>query len=211
MKKTFALFALIFLIFQSASLAHQPQLLGSEIMVVVREPEVSKAYYGELRGTPAAYFIRSDEPFHLYLNILVPDIRGISKEVSAKILCDGRVIAKLDASTSKWEPFFEEFGGDNYFKGPEYSEDVKPGDYEIVVYSGSNIGKYVLAIGDKEEFPPLDMFKALITMPFLKMYFGKSPLTAYFNRIGMFLLPPVLIMIAIVAAAVLIFKRHSKR
>jgi len=211
MKKTFVLFALIFLIFQSAALAHQPQLLGSEVMITVHEPEVSKAYYAKLSGTPAVYIINSDTAFHLYVNVLVPDIPGISKEVSAKVICDGRVIVKLDAASSKWEPFYEEFGGDNYFKGPEYSKDVKPGDYEIVVYSKTNTGKYVLAIGDKEEFPPLEMLKAFISMPLLKMYFGKSPFTAYFNKVGEFLLPPLLIIALIAATAVIITRKLQKR
>lgn len=211
MKKICVLAFVILIAVQYCSSAHQPRLLDSEVMIKVPEPEISKAYYAELKGTPAIFVINSEEPFRLYVNVLVPDIKDIKKDISAKILCDGRVIAKLDAASSEWQSFYEEFGGDNYFKGPEYVKDVKPGDYEIVVYSPSNTGKYVVAIGDVESFPPQEMLSALIAMPSLKLYFEKSPLLAFNNRIGEFLLPPILAILLVFAAAVIIAKKVGKR
>ncbi|MHC5172413.1 MAG: hypothetical protein ACYSPJ_01410, partial [Planctomycetota bacterium] len=69
--------------------AHQPRLVGTETVVHVSLPEISKAYYGSLSGTPVTYHIEAAEPFRLYLNTLVPVMEGIEKDVSAKVLKQG--------------------------------------------------------------------------------------------------------------------------
>jgi hypothetical protein len=66
------IFALLLMI-PGISSAHQPRIPeGNEITVT--DPEVSKAYYTELKGAPHIYTLFSDVPFVLYINILVPDI-----------------------------------------------------------------------------------------------------------------------------------------
>jgi len=64
--------------------SHQPRLVESSRITVV-DPEISKAYYGKLAGEPHIYRIESPQPFALYVNILVPDIPGQDKDVSAAI------------------------------------------------------------------------------------------------------------------------------
>ncbi len=203
MKNHAVVLACLLVLFALPALAHQPRIVGGETSIAVEDPEVSKAYYAELHGSPVKYSITSGSPFHLYVNVLIPDIKGIEKNVSAKIVRDGLVIYTLDGSGSGWLSFFEEFAGDNYFKGPEYSKNVPAGNYEILVYSPGNRGKYVLAIGDKEEFPPKEILNTIISLPRLKMYMGKSPFTAYFNRIGVFLLPVIILILVII----LVFSR----
>jgi len=198
-------------VFPSYSFAHQPRLVGHETMIVVHQPEISKAYYAELHGLPVKYVIRSESPFKLYVNILVPDIKGIKKNVSARITSGGKVIATLGGAKAKWEHFYEEFGGDNYFRGPEFSRNVRAGVYEILVSSPDNNGKYVLATGDKEAFPLMETLNALVKMPILKMYFEKSPFTAYFNRIGFFLSPLILLIVLLIAGAVFILRKVLKK
>lgn len=91
--------------------------------MTVTNPEVSKAYYGELSGEPHIYRINASEPFDLYVNVLVPDIEGQKKDVSALVIKNddtAHPLATLDGLNFKWKQFFEPFGHDTYWMGPEY-------------------------------------------------------------------------------------------
>lgn len=190
--------------------AHQPRLVGDQKSIAVESPEISKAYYGYLKGAPAKYVISSDSPFPLYVNILVPAIKGVTLDFSARVSRDGKLLALLDGTKYEWKKFYEEFGGDDYFMGPEYSKDVPAGNYEIVVYNPGNSGKYVLAIGEKESFTPAETLKTLLLLPRLKLYFHKSPLTAYFNKIGLFMAPLILILLAMILALIIWVRREGR-
>lgn len=181
-------------------LAHQPRLIGNETEVIVTLPEISKAYYGNLTGKPVTYHIEAREAFRLYVNILVPDIEGIEKDFSVKILKKGTVISHLDGKSHEWTRFHEPFAGDYYYRGPEYAEMQDPGLYEIQVYSPDNQGKYVLAVGDREAFPFRELIKTYLVLPRLKSeFFGKSPFSAYSNIMGIFLGVIVLVTLTIAA------------
>ncbi|MHC4987462.1 MAG: hypothetical protein ACYTFX_03055 [Planctomycetota bacterium] len=163
-----------------AARAHQPRLVGTQTEVEVILPEISKAYYGELAGTPAIYHIETDKSFRLYVNILVPDIEGIDKNVSVKIFKQDTLIAHLDGSATDWPGFFEPFAGDHYFRGPEYTGTQGPGSYRLQVYSPDNQGRYALAVGDIESFPFGELVKTYLVLPRLKSeFFGKSPFSGW--------------------------------
>lgn len=184
--------------------AHQPRLVGDQTDIIVTLPEISKAYYGNLNGKPVTYHIQAQAAFRLYVNILVPDIEGIEKDVSVKISKKDTVISLLDAAAHNWTGFYEPFAGDAYFKGPEYLQTQEPGAYEIQVYSPDNHGKYVLAVGDREAFPFDEIIKTYIVLPRLKSeFFGKSPFSAYSNIMGIFL--AVIILVILITAAILFF------
>jgi hypothetical protein len=123
---------------------------------------------------------------------LVPDMPAIETDYEAVIYrkeaAGDSVLARLDGQAYDWRPFFEPFGGDHYQLGPEYDEDVPAGAYTVVVSSPDNLGKYALAVGKIEKFPPKEMARTIVALPKLKKYFGKSPWTAYFNLTGVFLL-----------------------
>jgi hypothetical protein len=182
----------LFLIIGGPVLAHQPRLVDNRPTIEVRNPEISQAFYARLSGEPQTYHIRSQVPLRLYVNILVPDIPGIETDYEAVIYrtenAAESVLARLDGKAYDWRPFFEPFGGDHYQLGPEYDEDVSAGTYTVVVSSPDNQGKYALAVGKIEKFPPGEMARTFVTLPKLKKYFGKSPWTAYFNLSGVFLL-----------------------
>lgn len=181
-------FFIISCLFLANVFAHQPRLVGNETTILVDQPEISKAYYGSLSGKPVTYRIESPDPFRLYVNILVPDIEGIDKDVSVKILKQGAVISILDGIEHDWTHFYEPFAGDHYFRGSEYVKEQDAGTYEIEVYSPDNQGKYVLAVGDKEAFPLGELVRTYAVLPRLKSeFFGKSPFSAYFNIMGIFL------------------------
>ena len=195
MKKVILL--LLFLIIIAPVVAHQPRIVTEEV-TVVKDPEISQAFYGELDG-PNYYNISEDESFNLYLNLLVPDIENIDKDLSLEVTKDNETILALNGSEYEWTYFYEEYGGDGYYKGPEAERKVEAGTYIVKVFSPDNQGKYVLAVGKEEKFEVKDMFDTLVTLPKLKKdFFGKSSFTAFNNRIGLFLLIPIIIFVGLI-------------
>jgi len=64
----------------------------------------------------------------------------------------------------EWTDYYEEFGGDSYYKGPELRSnpdeeglprgvDMDEGTYTTKVFSPDNEGKYVLVVGERR-IPP---------------------------------------------------------
>jgi len=178
-----ALLSALFLLPSLAS-AHQPRIVA-ETPVVVTDPEISKAYYDTLDGEPAVYTIASDKPFPLYVGVLVPDIEGQKKDVSAVILKNGEEVAVLEGSDFQWKEFFEPFGHDTYWQGPEYKAEAEAGKYEIRVWSSNNDSKYSLAIGEIEAFDYKEGMNALTLIPQLKKdFFGGSPIDFILSPFG---------------------------
>lgn len=175
--------------------AHQPRLevgINSSMNnpIVVQNPEISQAFYGNLNGQPDYYKINSDKPFELYVNILVPQSPGISGNfISAQITdSSGKTIALLDGTKSNWSTMFEEFGGDYYLQGPELTQNVSAGTYYIKIFNANNTGKYSMAVGDIESFPADESLNAVITIPLLKeQIFGKSVTALFFEFLGIIL------------------------
>ena len=109
-----------------------------------------------------------------------------------------------------------------YWEGPEFRSnppedelpegvEVSEGTYTISIFSSDNEGKYVLVVGEREEFPLNEIIKTLFVLSTLKAQFsGKSSWTAYFNLIGLFLLISVLVIVEIVGLAVVLVKRGRK-
>lgn len=188
---------LLFILFLSicAVSAHQPRLeLGVNSTmtnpIVVQNPETSQAFYGNLNGQPDYYQITSDKTFELYVNILVPQSPGISSDFVFANITDssGKTIAMLGGNQSDWTPMFEEFGGDYYLQGPSFDQNVSAGTYYVKIFNANNTGKYSLAIGSIESFPPDESLKALISIPLLKeQIFGKPVTTLFFEFLGIIL------------------------
>lgn len=162
--------------FAAPASAHQPRIAWDVGTVAVSEPELSQAFYAELKGEPAVYVIDSAEPFDLYVGVTAPDIPGAETDYRVTVSYGGENIADLDGMAyGIWEPFHEEFAGDDYLSGPEFRRaDAAEGEYTLTVMSGDNMGKYVLAVGEREAFGPTDIYEALTIIPRLKSdYFGK--------------------------------------
>ena len=174
--------------------AHQPRIATGNL-ITVTDPAVSKAYYGQFAGPsvqgnqPVVYRIEATNAFPLYVNVLVPDIAGQKKNVTAVITKDGDIahpVAVLDGFKTDWKPYFEPFGHDQYFQGEEYRGEAGPGVYEIRVTAPYSVGKYVLAIGEAESFTPAEIANALTLIPTLKReFFGESPATFVLSPWGM--------------------------
>jgi hypothetical protein len=222
-KKNLLPILLLSLAFSGTAYAHNPRMVESGAVTNIQDPEVSQAFYGILSGKPQQYFINTLDPIRLYAGLLVPDIPGATKDFSAEITQVGKFVngagqnasgekvtgfagkktslSTLDGTKTEWKRFYEEFGGDWYWRGPETAPIGSPtaaspaGLYEIKVSNPGNQGKYVLVVGDQEKFPPREIWNALLTMPHVKAFFGKSPYTAFFNRIGLFLFGPLILLV----------------
>jgi hypothetical protein len=192
MRHVVALFSLFVLaLTPGIARAHQPHFTISH-RTEIANPAVSQAWYAELKGTPDTYLLRIPDSLLLYVNILMPDIPGITKDAVADIFAVGAtgdsLKATLGGPNSNWPTFFEPVGGDSYFQGPEFREPAGPGTYKVIVSRPGNHGKYVLAVGEKESFPPAEMVRVIGLMPRLKHdFFGKPAWTAYFNGTGIFM------------------------
>jgi len=167
--------------------AHQPRIIDGDFSlkenaILIEEPEISQAFYGELTGNPVYYKITSDKPFQLYVGILIPDISGVQKNFMSVEVTDssGNTVLFLNGSDYDWKPYFEEFGGDQYLEGPEARKNVTAGTYYIKVFNNDNQGKYSLAVGEIEAFPPVEALQAMILLPILKQQFFEKNIVALF-------------------------------
>jgi hypothetical protein len=214
MKKIFAVLFFFWLL-PALAFAHQPRIAEGVEMQVVENPEVSKAYYGELKGGPEFYQITSDKEFKLYLNLLVPDIANIKKDVSAEVYnadYNESPLIALDGLNFNWSQYYEKYAGDNYFKGPEYSAQMKPGTYTVKVYSPDNLGKYVLAVGEKEDFNLKEVWNTIMLLPRIKAeFFGKPPIMALYNVLGEWLLIGLGVILVLIAVIIFIIKKIYRK
>jgi hypothetical protein len=198
------------LLFSAVAYAHQPRIVSQQL-TIVENPEVSQAFYGELKGVPASFRISSDQPFQLYVQLLVPDIPGVSKDISAEVSSE-KVSYKLDGTGYNWTSFYEEFAGDYYYGGPELNVSAEAGDYDIVVYSKDNEGKYVFVVGQKEEFPLKETINTIFVLPKIKQdFFGKPAYTAFFNMIGLFIFGSVILAAVAIIAAIFLIRRYRRK
>lgn len=182
--KAIPLALLALLLVPAFASAHQPRITESR-QTLVPDPEISKAYYGKLTGEPDVYVIKATEAFDLYVNVLVPDIAGQKKDVSAVVLKDNKQIAVLDGINFEWKKFYEPFGVDTYWMGPEYKARAEAGTYEIRVWSSNNDSKYSLAIGEIEKFDGKEGLNALTHIPQIKKnFFNESPIDFILSPFG---------------------------
>jgi hypothetical protein len=177
MKKYLLVIPILLLIPLFELQAHQPRIVETEAIEVV-EPEISKAYYGELSGAPHTYTISSDEDFDLYVGILVPDTKDSQKDVAAEILKDNELVETLGGREAEWTSFFEPFGQSTYWEGGEYKTRADAGSYTVLVSNPNNEGKYSLAIGEIEAFDGKEGVNALKLIPDLKRdFFDESSIS----------------------------------
>ncbi|MCU0641826.1 MAG: hypothetical protein MUC35_07110 [Candidatus Margulisbacteria bacterium] len=191
MKKRTGLLLLLLAFFAGAALAHQPVLVGPEL-ITIEQPEISRAYYGELNGKPRRFLIKAPKPFVLYVNLLVPDQANPTGRYSAfvyRLIYNRKILqTALLAEAADWQRFYEPFGGDYYRRGPAYKQSVPAGGYEIEVYNRDNRGKYVLVVGEAEFWGPREILNVYWLVPKLKVdYFNSNLLSFLITPFGLVL------------------------
>lgn len=206
---------LAFFLLPGFAFAHQPRVVESETTQVV-DPEISKAYYATLNGSPHTYIVDSKVDFDLYVGILVPDIKSADKSTVAEISKAGVVLATIGGKDAPWKSFFEPFGQSSYLDGGEYKARAEAGVYTIKVRSDNNDSKYSLAVGEIEAFDGAEGTNALSVIPELKRdFFEESPISFIKSPFGWGLIVVMYLLAGIVGflyrAILKKFAKNSKR
>ena len=139
----------------------------------IEDPEITKAIYSTLIGDPHFYRIQSEVDFDFYAGILAAKIGEcpLNSKFSFEVLdSDFHKIYLADGENFEWTPWYEEYGKQWYWNGPEigkdfYSNEVfKAGTYYIKVFNNSNTGQYIMAVGDIEKFSITDIVGLIFSM-----------------------------------------------
>jgi peptidase E len=184
MKKILYIFIFLFLAVAGSASAHQVRVVYlQQGNVQISNPEVSQAFYDELKGKPRDYFITSPQGFDLNINLLVPEIANRDGRYSATIFSENggeQQIAELDGGSADWNEYYEPMGRDYYLQGPSLEKQLAAGKYKIEVFSKDNQGKYVLVVGQKEVYDVPSILNAYWQLPFLKVTFFKTSVLQFF-------------------------------
>ena len=156
---------LLVFVIPSTALAHVP-ILNTQPKVIekpypIDDAEHSKAIYAILDGDADYYRIQEAKPFKFYVGITAAKLNGCNlRETFSYAVLDSNmnIIDRRDGRAFTWWPWYEKFGKQWYWVGPEIGKDFTStitypaGTYFIKVFNTNNRGKYVLAIGDVERF-----------------------------------------------------------
>ena len=180
------LFSIIFILFSFNCFAHQPKLINyspsEKSPHEVKYPEISKAYYGKLKGEPHYYKIESVNEFFFYAGISTPKVDDSYTWFSIEVIDqNNNVIFLGDGKEYQWKAWYEPYARDWYWIGPqigthndkEFKSSLKidAGTYLIKVFNQNNIGSYSLAVGEKEFFGS-NAFEKILTWTPILFYIG---------------------------------------
>ena len=210
---TLALVAIALLLPTHTASAHQPHYVATSTAITDTQPTISKAYYGTLAGEPASYTVTATSSIELYVNILAPDIPGTKKNFVVTITdkSSPSPLATLNDPTTSWQRWYEPFGGDWYWQGPEFKQQVPAGTYRITVHNPGNSGRYVLAIGETESFPPSTALHTLSELYTIKTQFFNEPWYGIFRGvIGKFLLGAITLLVLLLSLAAWLTARRRR-
>lgn len=216
-KNLYIIFSLLLFVSPLFTFAHQPNFIKNKSVVFDSEPTISKAYYGTLNNEPTVYNIYSSSTFDMYVNVLSPDISGHTNDFTFTIRDDkNNIIKTVSSSSEEWIRWYEDFGGDWYYKGPEFKEQFQPGIYTVAVQNQTNTGKYVLAIGELESFPASKFISTITELYNIKTLFFNEPWYGiFYGVIGRSLLYGsiilIIILIAVIAIAIRIIRKRKNR
>lgn len=152
---------------------------------IIENPEISKAIFSTLNGDPHYYKIQSKTDFDFYAGILAAKIGecALDKKFSFQVLdSDFHEIILADGVNFEWTPWYEEFGKQWYWNGPEAGEKFssdrvfKAATYYIKVFNNTNTGQYILAVGDIEKFSFTDTVGLIFSMRKIKDEFWNPSL-----------------------------------
>lgn len=210
--KKFVVLILLFYCF--AVYAYRPRLVFNQDLTIdnpekIQNPEIYQTFFGELDGKADYYKINSSDDFTLYFNILTPDTPDSLTDFSVDIYSEN-VHFSLDGNQFDWGGYFEKLTGNYYLKGPSYEEVLPQGEYLIQVSNSDNQGKYILVVGKNDPFSVPEAFNTFILMPKIKTFFEKSPLSAYFNQVGLVLFV-IFIIILIIIVLIVYFRQYQKQ
>ena len=168
----------LFIFSYTQAYAHKPVLnenstYPADAPYQIEEPEISKAIYSTLTGDPHYYRIQSDVDFDFYAGILAAKIGecALERKFSFEVLdSEFHNIDVADGENFKWTPWYEEYGKQWYWNGPEIGKNFlsdriyKAGTYYIKVFNSNNTGQYIMAVGDIEKFSFTDIIGLIFSL-----------------------------------------------
>ena len=190
MKKCITSFLLLLLL--THAYAHKPVLNENsayppDAPYEIEDPEISKAIYSTLSGNPHYYRIQSNVNFDFYAGILAAKIGecALESKFSFEVLdSEFHRIDLADGENFEWIPWYEEYGKQWYWNGPEIGKNFlsdrvyKAGTYYIKVFNDTNTGQYIMAVGDIEKFSFTDIVGLLFSMGDIENEFWDPSLCA---------------------------------
>lgn len=190
MKKCITSFLLVLLL--THAYAHKPVLNKNsayppDAPYEIEDPEISKAIYSTLSGNPHYYRIQSEVNFDFYAGILAAKIGecALESKFSFEVLdSEFHRIDLADGENFEWTPWYEEYGKQWYWNGPEIGKNFlsdriyKAGTYYIKVFNETNTGQYIMAVGDIEKFSFTDIVGLLFSMGDIENEFWDPSLCA---------------------------------
>ena len=213
----------VFCLLSSSLYAHQPKLINYDPSLEkphqVIDPEISKAYYGELSGKSHYYQIESSKKFLFYAGILSPKVSDNYKWLSIDVLDkENKVIYRANGSDFNWEAWYEPYARDWYWKGPEIGANVNldtgfkrsfemdAGKYLIKVYNNDNLGHYSLAVGEAEFFGS-NTWEQILTWTPIILYIGPFMDIVHWNKFDVRAYIPHIALIVIIFVIYIIMKK----
>tara|TARA_B100000029_G_scaffold320840_1_gene313232 strand:+ start:332 stop:1015 length:684 start_codon:yes stop_codon:yes gene_type:complete len=205
-------FITILIFFFSKALAHQPKLINYSPLInnphKVTFPEISKAYYGKLKGEPHYYIIESETKFSFYAGITIPKVNDSYTWISIEVLdLNNNILFSGDGKNYQWKSWYEPYARDWYWLGPqigthnhkEFKSSLKidAGTYLIRVFNENNVGSYSLAIGDKEFFGS-NIFEKILTWSPILFYIGPYMDIVHWQKFDIIAYIPHLIFLLII-------------
>lgn len=176
--------SIVFFCTAASAHAYVPEVVVQKSLLdvsVIADPILAQTFFGDLVDFPHTYQIVATEPFHLFVQIDVPNGNSSVNTLSGIIIKEpvgkGRVeeIARLPAQNATWESTREWWSGDSYRKGPSFEKDLGPGTYRIEVNTPDNREKYILQVGTEQDMA-LGYFETVRRIVEVKQFFGKSPI-----------------------------------
>lgn len=165
--------------------AHQPRIVEGTQVTVIEEPAISKVYDGELNGEPHIFYFEIRQPLDFKMNILVPDVPGAKRDVSAALFdphAPEVPLAFVGGTEVTWKPFFKEFARNKYYQADEYRAELPSGEYQIRVWSSNNDSAYSLAVGETKLLDFWNVIDAYLILARIKsFFFEKLPLSTFFT------------------------------
>ncbi len=215
------LFFFILILLSMPLYAHQPKLVNESPTIdnpyKVIFPEVSKAYYSQLKGQPHFYIIESESDFLFYTSILSPKVGEDYTWFSIEVL-DGNqnLVYKADGSKLEWTAWYEPYARDWYWKGPEIGIDtgkefqgsfpINAGTYYIKVFNEKNIGHYSLAVGEAEFFGA-NLWEQILTWTPIILYIGPYMDIVHWQKFDVRAFIPHIALIVLIAIFYFIIKK----
>ncbi len=174
---------------------------AGEASVSITSLEQSQYFFDTLAGSPRPYLFELSQPAELKAFLMVPAASNQNGRYSFRLFLVGateeRQILAADAAAAEWQETYDALMREYFLKGPEVNQQLEPGKYRLEVYSAENVGKYVLALGDKDAYTLNSLLPFYWQIPQLKMRFFETSILEFF-------LTPFSLAIAVLVGVLLI-------